>query len=179
MFGGVLAFLPQGVEFVEEHDHGDGFGEVEHLAEVGRRLAEKGRDGAVGANDGERPAELAGDGLGRQRLAATGRSAKQDAIARTQTVRPQHFLTVVLPENPLDQRAGFRATARRPRYGGRARARTAAECPARDPPGWSRQGFAAPARTVCGRERPASVRNSTNQRPASLAAASIQSPMLA
>ena len=42
MLRGVLAFLAQGVEFVEERDHGRCGNEIEHLAEVGGGLAEKG-----------------------------------------------------------------------------------------------------------------------------------------
>ena len=81
-----------------------GRSEVEHLAEVGSGFAEEGGDDAVRANDGEGPAELAGDDLGRQGLAAAGWSAEQNPIARTQPVGPQHFLAIVLAENFLDQR---------------------------------------------------------------------------
>ena len=99
----VLTLLAQGVELVEERDHGSSGHEVEHLTEVGGGLAEERRHHAVGANDGKGPPEFARDDFGGERLAAPGRTAEEQAIARTQAMCPQHLVAVVLAEDLLDR----------------------------------------------------------------------------
>ena len=100
----VLTLLAQGVELVEERNHGGCGHEVEHLAEVGGGLAEEGRHHAVGANDGKGPPELARDDLGGERLAAPGRTAEEQAVARPQAMGSQHLFAIVLVEDFLHGR---------------------------------------------------------------------------
>ena len=49
------------------------------------------RNNAIGANDGQRPAQFVSDRFGGERLAAARRRAKQDAVAKLQSVRAQHL----------------------------------------------------------------------------------------
>ena len=101
----IFALLAQGVELVEQRDHGMRGNEVEHFAQVRRGFPKKGRNHAVRAHDRQRPTEFERNDLGGQRLAAARRTAQKHPVARAKTVRQQDLLPVLLPEKLLDERA--------------------------------------------------------------------------
>ena len=69
------------IEFVKEHDDRTPAGEFKDLGQVGRRLAEVGRDNGLEANHGKRQVKLAGQRLGGHGLSTTRRPAKQKLVA--------------------------------------------------------------------------------------------------
>lgn len=82
----VGAFLGDRVELVEEQDAPAGARELEHAIETTGSLAEKTGHDPLVTNHVEGQHRLGGDRLGQARLAVTGRSFKQDPVARLDAV---------------------------------------------------------------------------------------------